>query len=109
MQHSTGYACGVLSNVGKIHHDKCKEKYPSVIKTYNGGPAIFSYLVGAIKPEPHIYAQIKRFDKVIFIDDKELYLSVGNKNFGWSGIHFTPYIEPEEPTRKTHGGSFPPE
>ena len=98
-----GYSVGILSNMNSTIHKHLLKKYPEMLKTYDEkSPAIFSYHVGAIKPDNPIYESIKNFDKVIFIDDKQMYLKKGIDEFGWFGILFTPFIDPLETIRQLH-------
>ena len=98
-----GYCVGILSNINLTMHKHLLKKYPEMLKTYNkDSPAIFSYHVGAIKPDNPIYESINNYDKVIFIDDKQMYLKKGIDEFGWFGILFTPYIDESETIRQLH-------
>lgn len=98
-----GYAVGVFSNTCEIDVQIWAGKYPGLIETFDPSyPSIFSFNVGATKPEPPMYRQIQGFEKVIFIDDKPSYLRTGIEQFGWNGILFTPFIDESEALRAVH-------
>jgi FMN phosphatase YigB (HAD superfamily) len=104
-----GYSIGLLSNMSPFALETIGRKWPDIFKLYdNSMPAIYSFKVGSLKPQPKIYEQIKGYDKVIFIDDKESYLRTGIEQFGWAGILFTPYIDPSEAIRAQHNDSSRP-
>ncbi|NOR85616.1 hypothetical protein GQ473_05860 [archaeon] len=104
-----GYSVGILSNMNSTIHKHLLNNYPEMLETYDEkSPSIFSYEVGAIKPDNKIYESIKNFDKVIFIDDKQMYLKKGIDEFGWFGILFTPYIDLSETIRQIHSDKTQP-
>jgi FMN phosphatase YigB (HAD superfamily) len=104
-----GYSVGLLSNMSAFALDTINGQWPDVLDLYdNSMPAIYSFQVGSVKPQPEIYQQIKGYNRVIFIDDKESYLRTGIEQFGWLGIHFTPYIDPSEAIRAQHSDSTKP-
>ena len=97
-----GYAVGVLSNIGEEAHKILSRRYPEIFAVYDKrNPAILSYQMKAMKPDPRIYNAITGFETVIFIDDKDTYLQVG-LNRGWKGIHYIQYPDETEPQRKNH-------
>ena len=100
--HEAGYAVGVLSNIGEEAHRILECRYPEIFAVYDRrNPAILSYQMKAMKPDPRVYDAITGFERIIFIDDKDKYLQVGI-NRGWKGIHFTQYPDETEPQRKSH-------
>ena len=101
-----GCAVGLLSNTGLYSCEVLQKKCPEIYETY-GGPKIYSYEVGIVKPDNRIYGCLsKEYSPVFFIDDKESYLVPAEK-FGWTGIYFTPYIDSAEMIRgiKGHTGN----
>ncbi len=104
-----GYSVGLLSNMSAFALDTINRQWPDVLNLYdNSMPAIYSFQVGSVKPQPEIYQQIKGYNRVLFIDDKESYLRTGIEQFGWAGILFTPYIDPSEAIRAQHNDSSRP-
>ncbi len=106
---NAGYSVGILSNMGEFAFEIIGNQWPDVFDLYDDSmPAVYSFKVGSIKPQPEIYQHIKGYNKVIFIDDKESYLRTGIEQFGWLGIHFTPYIDPSEAIRAQHNDATKP-
>jgi FMN phosphatase YigB (HAD superfamily) len=104
-----GYSIGLLSNMSPFALEAIGGKWPDIFKLYdNSMPAIYSFEVGSLKPQPEIYERAKGFERVLFIDDKESYLRTGIEQFGWTGIHFTPYIDPSEAIRAQHNDTVKP-
>jgi FMN phosphatase YigB (HAD superfamily) len=103
-----GYPVGIISNMGRFSYPMLKEKLPDAFTASPGSPAIFSFKVGVIKPDPQIYRLVPgRYQPVIFIDDKEAYLVAGEQAAGWKGIHYTEHLDPSELIRtiKGHAGN----
>jgi FMN phosphatase YigB (HAD superfamily) len=77
--------------------------YPRVFETFNEeSPKIFSFQVGAMKPELSIYQKVTEFENIIYIEDRELYLKIPVEKLGWKGILFTEYIDETELIRSLH-------
>ncbi len=94
--HEAGYSVGIFSNTRETDAKVWLQNYPEMVETYSAlSPAIFSYAVGAEKPQQPMYQKVTGFEKVIYIDDKRAYLKPGVE-LGWYGIWFTPYIDKEE-------------
>jgi HAD superfamily hydrolase (TIGR01509 family) len=94
---SERYAIGLLTNTmpGFVEALQAREKIPPVIFD----AIIDSSVVGAIKPEAHIYELAQERSgvegkEVLFVDDLSSNL-VAAKPFGWHTIWFDPY-RPEE-------------
>jgi FMN phosphatase YigB (HAD superfamily) len=103
MLYQKGYTIGIFSNTTPLHAEIIRNKFPEVYDTYDKSfPAIFSFNVHAIKPDPPMYELIKGFEKVILIDDKVSYLKTGIEQFGWFGIQYTGTIDPSEAIRAIH-------
>jgi HAD superfamily hydrolase (TIGR01509 family) len=89
---STRQPVHLLSNMGELHWRHLESAFgiPSL-----GHGAVASYTVGALKPEPSIYAAIEaRFglvpERTVFIDDRPVNVAAARAR-GWRGIvHVTP-------------------
>ena len=98
-----GYNVGILSNIYDLALEIIAGKFPEVFETYEtDAPRIYSFEVGAIKPNLDIYRFFDMYENVIFIDDKISYIEPGISNFGWNGILFTPFIDNSESIRNIH-------
>ncbi len=94
--HEAGYSVGIFSNTRETDVNVWLQNYPEMVETYSAlSPAIFSYAVGAEKPQQPMYQKVTGFEKAIYIDDKRAYLKPGIE-LGWYGIWFTPCIDKEE-------------
>ena len=101
--YEAGYSVGVFSNISKLNFSILSDRCPQIFETFDdASPRIYSYRIGSLKPEPKGYREVKGYDNVIFIDDKESYLKTGIEQFGWKGILFTPYIDTSEAIRAVH-------
>lgn len=108
--YDSGYSVGLLSNISQLALDTIMEKCPEVIELYDPSfPKIYSFEVKSIKPNKLMYEQIKGYDKVIFIDDKESYCRTGIEKFGWLAILFTPFIDTFETLRAIHTDTSRPD
>jgi FMN phosphatase YigB (HAD superfamily) len=104
-----GYSIGLLSNISPFALEAIGSQWPDIFELYDDSmPAVYSYRVGSMKPRPEMYSRVKGYDNVIFIDDKESYLRTGIEQFGWIGIHFTPYIDHAEAIRAQHNDTTRP-
>lgn len=104
-----GYSIGLLSNISLFALETISNQWPDIFELYDDSmPKIYSYSVGTMKPHPKMYEQIKGYDKVILIDDKESYLRTGIEQFDWTGILFTPYIDHAEAIRAQHNDTTKP-
>ena len=103
--HNAGHAVGLFSNISEYGVRKLSGAYPDLFETF-GGPQVYSYLIGDIKPNPPMYRTVQElgFKKIIFIDDKESYLRTGEK-FGWYCSLFTPYVDSSEAIKSFLGHS----
>lgn len=100
--HEKGYSAGILSSMTDYALEILFDKHPGMFETW-GGPKVYSFEHGIIKPDLKIYQKIpKSFKKVIFIEDKAVYLDPGIENLGWSGIHLTAFIDSAEAIRAVH-------
>jgi len=90
--HEAGYSVGLFSNISEVAYEIISKNNPEIFEhsVYN----IFSYKVGAVKPDPKTYVA-EGFKNIIFIDDKVSYLETGLK-VGWKCIWITPYIDKAE-------------
>src|SRR3989344_1658688 len=103
------YPVGVLSNASQMVHEILKDDFPEAVETFSyENPSVFSYQVGAVKPEDAIYRAVPKFDEVTFIDDKVSYVRKAIDDFGWNGILFTPIIDKEEAIRAGHNDARKP-
>ena len=104
--YQNAYTIGIFSNTTPLHAKIIRERYPEIYDTYDKSfPQIFSFNIHSIKPNPGMYEQIRGYEKVIFIDDKESYLRTGIEQFGWYGILYTGAIDTTEAIRTTHTSS----
>lgn len=116
--HSKGIVTGILSNMSQFAREILTRNYPRMLATFSPeGPAVYSYLVGAVKPDIKIYQEADRrarelgADKIILVEDKAKYLLSGIKNFGWFGIHLTINQDPQEAIKQVgeeHTGDVKP-
>lgn len=97
----SGYSVGLFSNMNKFAIDILSKEFPDMFETYNTGPRIYSYWVGAIKPNPLMYQEVQGmgFKSVVYIDDNRGYVKTGVEKFGWNGILFTPHVDNAEAIR----------
>jgi FMN phosphatase YigB (HAD superfamily) len=103
--HEAGYAVGILSNITELALAQISTTFPELFDTFDeSSPRLYSCRLGAMKPELAIYAGVDGYDKVIFIDDKELYVEVPVRFRGWKGIWLTPWIDEAESLRAVHDG-----
>jgi FMN phosphatase YigB (HAD superfamily) len=104
--HEAGYSVGILSNITELALAQISSAHPELFDTFDErSPRLYSCRLGAMKPEPEIYARVEGYGKVIFIDDKELYVEVPARLLGWKGIWLTPWIDEAESLRAVHGGN----
>ena len=102
-----GCPVNIFSNINKFAWEYLTRTYPRMMQTFRPDAIpICSYLSGGTKPKSmnmyrdgEVSARTLGCDKVILIDDKESVLQKGIETFGWHGIHFTPYIDPNEAIR----------
>jgi FMN phosphatase YigB (HAD superfamily) len=103
--HEAGYSVGILSNITEIALEQISARHPEIFETFDGrSPRLYSCRLGAMKPEPEIYRKVVGYEKVVFIDDKEMYVEVPVRLHGWKGIWLTPWIDEAESLRAVHGG-----
>lgn len=94
------YSVGVFSNIDGIALKAIQKMNPEIFETYDEkSPKIYSHEVWSMKPKPEMYEQIKWYDKVVFIDDKESYLRTGIEQFDWKWILYTQFIDKAETIR----------
>ena len=98
------HAVGLLSNMGRFGFSILSRTHPAIFETFDPhAPRVYSFEHGVIKPESGIYKLISSiYSPVIFIDDKEPYLTAAEP-FGWKGIHYTPHIDTAEAVRQFNG------
>jgi len=98
-----GYSVGLFSNANQFAKNILSKEFPEMFKTY-GGPKIYSYKVGAVKPNHPMFEKVQKmgFNNITYIEDNEPYVREGIE-FGWNGILFTPYIDSAEAVRQTKG------
>ena len=102
--HEAGYTVGILSNITELALEQISRRFPEIFETFDGrSPRLYSCRLGAMKPELEIYRRVSGYRKVIFIDDKDVYLEVPVRLLGWKGIWLTPWIDESESLRAAHG------
>lgn len=105
--HEAGYSVGILSNITELALEQISSRHPEIFETFDGrSPRLYSFRLGAMKPEHEIYRKVSGYEKVIFIDDKEMYVDVPVRLQGWRGIWFTPWIDETESLLVVHGGAL---
>ena len=77
----SGITVGLLSNTSREDTLYLSEKYPEIYETF-GGPKIFSFEVGASKPNPIIYEIVPECKDITFIEDTPRNLEIP-KQRGW--------------------------
>lgn len=97
--YNSGSCVGLFSNMDDFGFDILNKRYPEMLKTY-GGPKIYSYQIGDVKPNSPMYeeAQGLGFNKVTYIDDNEDYVRKA-LDFGWNPIFLTAFIDNVEAAR----------
>jgi hypothetical protein len=97
----------IFSNIDRFAFEYLSRTYPRMMQTFRPDAVpICSYSSKGTKPH-----SLKMYNKgirsakklgcnnVILIDDKESVLQLGIEQFGWYGVHFTPYIDQNEAIR----------
>ncbi|HLD06760.1 MAG TPA: hypothetical protein VJC16_04470 [Candidatus Nanoarchaeia archaeon] len=117
--HLAGYPVGILSNMAEFAYDTINRKFPDVCEKYHPlYPAVYSFQIGSVKPEPPMYREVERvrntygLGQVILIEDKASYLRTGIQQFGWKGIWYTEHIDPAEAIKavqESADAALPPE
>ena len=98
--HENGYSVGIFSNTSGLIVQVIRQRYPQMLEVYDpNSPAIFSYKVKLVKPDARMFALIKGYRRVIYIDDRDSYVLEGMRA-GWQGIHFMAFIDHGEPQRQ---------
>lgn len=98
--YESGCCVGIFSNMSELGYKVISEMNPEMFETFDpSSPLILSFQVGSMKPKPEMYRKVSGYDKVILIDDNELYVRKGVEDFGWCGISFTPFIDKAEASR----------
>ena len=100
----------IFSNINQFAFEYLSRTYPRMFQTFNPEAVpICSYTSRGVKPKPMMYQDAQLWtintgcDKVILIEDKPSYLQLGVEKFGWNGIFFTPYVDPNETIRSVAG------
>jgi FMN phosphatase YigB (HAD superfamily) len=97
----------IFSNLDRFGFEYLSRTHPRMMQTFRPDAVpICSYSSKGTKPKSlNMYrdgvssAEKLGCNRVILIDDKESVLKIGIDQFGWYGIHFTPYIDPNEAIR----------
>ena len=84
-----GYRLGVLSNTSQAHWEYCRRQYRilEVFQVY-----ALSFAIGAMKPDPKIYAESARLagvppEEIFFTDDRADNVA-GAREAGWDAVLF---------------------
>ncbi|HIG93940.1 TPA: hypothetical protein HA242_00355 [Candidatus Woesearchaeota archaeon] len=95
---------GLFSNIGDISLELLTTKFPEVFDLHGSlGPRVYSFQVGAVKPNMLMYEAINSYKKVVLVEDKPNYLRIGIEEFGWSGVYYFSHIDPAESIRAVQG------
>lgn len=95
-----GYPVGLFSNCSALYFKLISQKYPEIFKHFQKELTILSCEVGAVKPFPQMYLKVpKKYQEVIFVDDKPSYVRFGVENLGWEGIVERRFVDEEDPLR----------
>jgi len=97
----------IFSNLDRFGFEYLSRTHPRMMQTFRPDAVpICSYFSKGTKPQSlNMYgdgaASAEKFgcNRVVLVDDKESVLKVGIEQFGWYGIHFTPYIDHDEAIR----------
>jgi len=89
--HKAGRSVYVLSNLSDYTLEAIQEKFPDLLKHSEGN--FFSYLIGAVKPEPAAYLKVcettvTKPEECIFLDDTAECVE-GAKHVGMQGMLFS--------------------
>lgn len=79
--HEMGISVGLLSNTTAADTEYLSRNYPEIYETF-GGPKIFSFEVGASKPNRKIYEIVPKCGDISFIEDTPGNLEIP-KELGW--------------------------
>jgi FMN phosphatase YigB (HAD superfamily) len=98
--HEAGYTIGISSTLAPRTKEYLDQRWPEMLETW-GGPRVFSYESGVLKPDPKAYERFTKTgaSRIFYIEDNTTYLTHPVEKLGWTGILLTAYQDQSEPMK----------